>query len=96
MTKEQKQELSAAIERCDRTASDLMFAALALSEMLESGIIENKPREDGGRPLKIFRSPLEDLSKYVVQVQARAKTAADDLMHIKSEVGFYIDQDGKE
>lgn len=90
---ERKLEIAAAIERADTHAADLMLAALALSEMIESGIIENKPREDGGRPLKIFRAPLEDVSEYVTELQARAKTAADELMFIKSEVSDYLKQE---
>ena len=92
MTRDTKQELTTAIANCDRYASDLMSNALALSEMVESASIENKPREDGGRPLKILRAPLEDVLEYIVQLQASAKTASDELMHIKSEVSFYIEK----
>lgn len=79
MTKDQKQELTAVIESCGTHAADLMLAALALSEMME---IENKSRAD-----------LEYIAEYITQVQAYAKTAADELMNIKTQVEFYL---GKE
>ena len=93
MTKDQKQELAAVIERCDTHAADLMLAALALSEIMESTNIENKTREDGGRPQKILRAPLEDIAEYITQVQVCAKTAADELMNIKTQVEFYLVHD---
>lgn len=82
MIKDQKQELTAVIESCGTHAADLMLAALALSEMMESTNIENKSRAD-----------LEDIAEYITQVQAYAKTAADELTKIKTQVEFYL---GKE
>lgn len=82
MTKEQKQELTAVMESCGTHAADLMLAALALSEIMESTDIENKSRAD-----------LEDIAEYITGVQACAKTAADELMKIKTQVEFYL---GKE
>ena len=78
MTKDQKQEeLTAVMERCGTLAADLMLAALALSEIME---IENKSRA-------------EDIAEYITQVQGYAKTAADELTKIKTQVEFYL---GKE
>ena len=82
MTKDQKQELTAVIESCGTHAADLMLAALALSEIMESTNIENKSRAD-----------LEYIAEYITQVQGYAKTAADELMKIKTQVEFYL---GKE
>lgn len=82
----QKQELTAVIESCGTQAADLMLAALALSEIMESTNIEtnieNKSRAD-----------LEDIAEYITQVQGYAKTAADELTKIKTQVEFYL---GKE
>lgn len=82
MTKDQKQELTAVIESCGTRAADLMLAALALSEIMESTNIENKSRAD-----------LEYIAEYITQVQGYAKTAADELTKIKNQVEFYL---GKE
>lgn len=81
MTKDQKQEeLTAVMERCGTLAADLMLAALALSEIMESTNIDNKSRA-------------EDIAEYITQVQGYTKTAADELMKIKTQVEFYL---GKE
>lgn len=81
MTKDQKQEeLTAVMERCGTLAADLMLAALALSEIMESTNIDNKSRA-------------EDIAEYITGVQACAKTAADELTNIKTQVEFYL---GKE
>ena len=82
MTKEQKQELTAVMESCGCQVADLMLAALALSEIMESTNIENRSRAD-----------LEDIAEYITQVQGYAKTAADKLTNIKTQVEFYL---GKE
>ena len=84
--RESKHEISAAIEGTETHAADLMLAALSLSEMIESGTIEVEPNTGG----KILRIPLADATDHVMQLQAAAKTAADDLLFIKSEVGYYL------
>lgn len=70
------------MESCGCQAADLMLAALALSEIMESTNIENRSRAD-----------LEDIAEYITQVQGYAKTAADKLTNIKTQVEFYL---GKE
>lgn len=86
LNRESQQEITAAMERAEATAADLMLAALSLSEMIESGTTEIEPNTGG----KILRIPLADATDYVMQLQAAAKTAADDLLFIKSEVGYYL------
>lgn len=86
LNRESKHEISAAMERTEAHAADLMLAALSLSEMIASGTTEIEPITGG----KILRIPLADATDYVLQLQATAKTAADDLLFIKSEVGYYL------
>lgn len=86
LNRESKQEITAAMEGTEAHAADLMLAALSLSEMIESGTMEIEPNTGG----KILRIPLADATNYVLQLQAAAKTAADDLLFIKSEVGYYL------
>ena len=84
--RESKQEITAAMEGTEAHAADLMLAALSLSEMIASGTTEIEPNTGG----KILRIPLADATDYVMQLQATAKIAADDLLFIKSEVGYYL------
>lgn len=86
INRESKQEITAAMEGTEAHAADLMLAALSLSEMIASGTTEIEPNTGG----KILRIPLADATNYVMQLQATAKTAADDLLFIKSEVGYYL------
>ena len=84
--RESKQEITAAMEGTEAHAADLMLAALSLSEMIASGTTEIEPNTGGN----ILRIPLADATDYVMQLQATAKIAADDLLFIKSEVGYYL------
>lgn len=90
MTQEEKTELATAMEGCERRAMDLLLFALQLAELLESP--KETPRADGGRPLKHVNAIWEDAAELIAEVQKSAKYCADDMLHLISEVGFYIDQ----
>lgn len=90
MTQEEKTELATAMEGCERRAMDLLLFALQLAELLESP--KETPRADGGRPLKRVNAIWEDAAELIAEVQKSAKYCADDMLHLISEVSFYIDQ----
>lgn len=89
MTQEEKTELATAMKGCERRATDLLLFALALSELLE--FPKEKPRADGGRPLKYINQIWEDAAEAIAEVQKSAKYVADDIFHLLSELQFYID-----
>lgn len=84
MIKEQlKQELTAAIEDCDKRAADLMFAALALVEIIDQPIDENG----------MIKVQYQFASKKIHVAQLTAKSAADELDIIKDAVNSYLKED---
>lgn len=89
MTRTEKEELSTAISGCESRVTDLLLYALELSEILESP--KEKPREDGGRPLKYINQVWEDVAELIAEVQKSAKYVADDVIHLITELGFYIE-----
>lgn len=90
MTQEEKEALSAAVDGCDRRATDLILYALQLAEILETP--KETPRADGGRPLKHINQVWEDVAELIAEVQKSANYVASDMFHLTSELSFYIDQ----
>ena len=84
-----KTELLNSIKDYERRTTDLLLFALALSELLE--LPTEKPRSDGGRPLKYINKVWEDAAEAIALVQTSAKYVATDMFHLLSELQFYID-----
>lgn len=89
MTQKEKEQLAVIMDGCERRATDLLLDALVLSELLEAP--KEKPRADGGRPLKYINQVWEDAAEKIAEVQKSAKYVADDLFCLLQELQFYID-----
>lgn len=89
MTAQEKQDLGDAIKHIDLHAQDLMHYALALAEILEDP--KEKPREDGGRPLRFVNRVWEDAADQIAEMQKTAMYCADALIHLKTEIGYCIE-----
>lgn len=89
MTAQEKETFADAIEGVGLDTQDLMQDALALAELLEAP--KEKPREDGGRPLLYVNAIWEDAAKLIAEVQKSAKYCVDDLIHLKTELEWCIE-----
>lgn len=89
MTQTDKQDLSALLDRCNSRTTDLLLSALQLAEILESP--KEKPREDGGRPLKYINQVWEDVAELIAEVQKSANYVAMDVFQLTADLRSYLE-----
>lgn len=79
-------ELSELTKGCESHVTDLLLAAAALSELLES--YDDRPRSGGGRPLRWMNWVWEDAADRIVMAQTAAKSCAADLLTLLPEIEY--------